>query len=256
MGPLVERCSKTGKFIDQQGETKMRVEDAVVFVTGANRGIGLAFAQAALRRGARRVYAAMRTPVPMAKGLQVITLDVTNAKQVRQAAADCGDVSLLINNAGIAQTGGYLAPDSAVAIQRHLDTNVFGMLRMCQAFAPVLAANGGGALLNVLSVASWFNAPLLGAYGLSKSAAWAMTNGLREELRAQHTLVSGLHMGFVDTDMTRAMDVPKSTAQEIAERALDGIAADEEEVLADERAHQVKQGLTTQPPYYLNLHRR
>jgi len=234
----------------------MRIEDAVIFVTGANRGMGLAFAHAALRRGARRVYAAMRTPVPMPKGLQVIALDVTHAEQVLQAAADCSDVSLLINNAGIAQTGGYLAPDSATAIQRHLDTNVFGVLRVCQAFAPVLAANGGGAVLNVLSVASWINAPMLGAYGLSKSAAWAMTNGLREELRGQRTLVTGLHMGFVDTDMTRTMDVPKSTAQEIAERALDGVAAGEEEVLADERARQVKQGLTAQPPYYLNLNRR
>lgn len=234
----------------------MKIEDAVVFVTGANRGIGLAFAQAALRRGARKVYAAMRTPVPMAKSLQIITLDVTNAEQVRQAAAGCGDVGLLINNAGIAQLGGYLTADSAAAIQRHLDVNVFGMLRMCQAFAPVLAANGGGAVLNVLSVASWINAPLLGAYGLSKSAAWAMTNGLREELRAQHTQVTGLHMGFVDTDMTRSMDVPKTSAQDIAERALEGVAAGDEEVLADERAHQVKQGLTALPPYYLNLNQR
>ena len=233
----------------------MKIENAVVFVTGANRGIGLAFAQAALRRGARKVYAAMRTPAPMAEGLQVVTLDVTNAEQVRQAAAECGDVSLLINNAGIAQTGGYLAADSAAAIQRHLDVNVFGMLSMCQAFVPVLAANGGGAVLNVLSVASWFNSPLLGAYGLSKSAAWALTNGLREELRAQHTQVTGLHMGFVDTDMTRAMDVPKTSAQDIADRALDGVAAGDEEVLADERARQIKQGLTAQPPFYLNLNR-
>ena len=234
----------------------MKIEDAVVFVTGANRGIGLAFAQAALKRGARKVYAAMRTPTPTGEGLQVVTLDVTNAQRVSRAAVECGDVTLLINNAGIAQMGGYLAADSAASIQRHLDVNVFGMLRMCQAFAPLLAANGGGAVLNVLSVASWFNSPLLGAYGLSKSAAWALTNGLREELRAQHTLVTALHMGFVDTDMTRAMDVPKTSAQDIAERALDGVAAGDEEVLADERARQIKQGLTAQPPFYLNLQPR
>lgn len=231
----------------------MKIEGAVVLVTGANRGIGLAFAQAALRRGARKVYAAMRTPTPIPEGLQVVTLDVTHAEQVRQAAADCGDVNLLVNNAGIAQQGGYLAADSAVSIQRHLDVNLFGMLRMCQAFAPVLAANGGGAVLNVLSVASWFNSPMLGAYGLSKSAAWALTNGLREELRAQHTQVTALHMGYVDTDMTRAMDVPKTPARDIAERALDGLAAGDEEVLADERTRQIKQGLTGQPPFYLHL---
>ncbi len=234
----------------------MKIEDTVVFVTGANRGIGLAFAQAALRRGARKVYAAMRTPTPMPEGLQVVTLDVTNAEQVRQAAADCGDVKLLINNAGVAQMGGYLAADSAASIQRHMDVNVFGVLRMCQAFAPVLAANGGGAVLNVLSVASWFNSPLLGAYGLSKSAAWALTNGLREELRAQRTQVTALHMGFVDTDMTRAMDVPKTSPRDIVECALNGLAAGDEEVLADERSRQIKQGLTAQPPFYLNLQPR
>jgi short-subunit dehydrogenase len=106
-----------------------------------------------------------------------------------------------------------------------------------KAFAPVLAANGGGALLNALSVASWINAPMLGAYGLSKSAAWALTNGLREELRPQHTQVIALHMGFVDTDIRRRP--PRRR-----------------EVLADERARQVKKGLTDQPPYYLNLQRR
>ncbi len=231
----------------------MKIEDAVVLITGANRGIGLAFAQAAQRRGARKVYAAMRTPVPAAHGIDVIGLDVTDDEQVRQVAAACGDVTLLINNAGIAQLGGFLGADSAAAVQRHLDVNVFGMLRMCQAFAPLLAANGGGAMLNVLSVASWFNAPLLGAYGLSKSAAWALTNGLREELRAQHTQVTALHMGFVDTDMTRGLDVPKTSAQQIAETALDGVAAGDDEVLADERARQVKRGLTAQPPFYLNL---
>lgn len=120
----------------------------------------------------------------------------------------------------------------------------------------MLAAHGGGAMLNVLSVASWMNAPILGTYGLSKSAAWALTNGLRVELRGQGTLVCGLHVGFVDTDLVRPLDVPKISAVEVAEGALAGVESGDEEILVGERALQVKRGLTAQPPMYLTLGRR
>jgi short-subunit dehydrogenase len=132
-----------------------------------------------------------------------------------------------------------------------METNFFGMLRMAQAFAPVLAANGGGAMLNVLSIASWINRPLLGAYGSTKSAAWALTNGLRNELREQGTQVTALHMGFVDTDLTRGIDVPKSTPESIVRHALDGLEAGSAEVLADEATWQVKQSLSGSAPAYL-----
>ncbi|MCY1543440.1 putative oxidoreductase EphD [compost metagenome] len=184
-------------------------------------------------------------------GVEPVKLDVTRPDEVAAAAARAGDATVLINNAGIAATGGFLAPDSADSARRHLETNLIGPLLMAQAFAPVLAANGGGALLNVLSIASWINRPLLGVYGMSKSAAWALTNGLRHELRDQGTQVLGLHMGFVDTDLTRGIEAPKSTPEAIVRQALDALEAGDEEVLADDASRQVKQGLSARPPIYL-----
>ncbi|MEN4920351.1 SDR family oxidoreductase [Achromobacter spanius] len=230
----------------------MELKNAVVLITGANRGLGLAFAREALARGARKVYAAARDPSGITlEGVVPLKLDVTRADDVAAAAALAQDVTLVINNAGIADTGGFLAPESIESARRHLEVNLFGTLRVAQAFAPVLAANGGGAVLNVLSIASWINGPLLGVYAMSKSAAWALTNGLRQELRAQKTQVLGLHMGFVDTDLTRGIDAPKSTPQAIVTQALDALEAGEQEVLADEQTRQVKQGLSASPAVYL-----
>jgi NAD(P)-dependent dehydrogenase (short-subunit alcohol dehydrogenase family) len=230
----------------------MQLSNAVVFITGANRGIGLAFAREALARGARRVYAAARDPATIQlPGVVAIQLDVTDEAQVERAARECGDVTVLVNNAGIAATGGFLAEGGMASARRQFETNFFGPLRMIQAFAPVLARNGGGAVLNVLSIASWINRPLLGVYGASKSAAWALTNGLRHELRAQGTQVTGLHMGFVDTDLTRGIEAPKSTPEAIVRAALDGLEAGAEEVLADDMTRQVKQSLSSAAPAYL-----
>lgn len=230
----------------------MELKNATVLITGANRGIGLAFAREALARGARKVYAGARDPASISlPGLQAIKLDVTSDEDAAAAAALAKDVTLVINNAGIAATGGFLAGDSIESARRHLETNLLGPLRVARAFAPVLAANGGGALLNVLSIASWINRPLLGVYGMSKSAAWALTNGLRHELREQGTQVLGLHMGFVDTDLTRGLDAPKSTPESVVRQAFDALEAGAEEVLADDATRQVKQGLAAEPPVYL-----
>ncbi|CAB3953127.1 SDR family oxidoreductase [Achromobacter ruhlandii] len=230
----------------------MQLKNATVLITGANRGIGLAFAREALARGARKVYAGVRDPASVTlPGVQAIQLDVTSDRDVAAAAALARDVTLVINNAGIAATGGFLADDSIESARRHLETNLLGPLRVAQGFAPVLAANGGGALLNVLSIASWINRPLLGVYGMSKSAAWALTNGLRHELREQGTQVLGLHMGFVDTDLTRGLDAPKSSPESVVRQAFDALEAGAEEVLADDATRQVKQGLSAQPPVYL-----
>ncbi len=175
----------------------MQLHNATVFITGANRGLGLAFAREALARGARKVYAGARDPASVTlAGVEAVQLDVTRPEDVAAAVQRCGDVTLLVNNAGIAELGAFLAEGSEAAARRQLETNFFGPLRLSQAFAPVLAAHGGGAILNVLSVASWVNSPLLAAYGASKSAAWALTNGLRHELRAQHTQVLGMHVGL------------------------------------------------------------
>jgi NAD(P)-dependent dehydrogenase (short-subunit alcohol dehydrogenase family) len=230
----------------------MNIENAVVFVTGANRGIGLAFARAALERGARKVYAASRDPSKITlPGVEAVRLDVTNDDDVRRAAERCGDTTILVNNAGIAQFGGALAEGSLEAARAQMETNYFGIMRMSLAFAPVLARNGGGAIVNMLSIASWIQRPTLGIYASTKSAAWGLTNTLRHELRAQGTQVLGLHMGFVDTDLTRGIDAPKSTPEQIVERTLDALVAGDEEVLADEMTRQVKLGLAAQPPVYL-----
>lgn len=230
----------------------MNIENSVVLVTGANRGIGLAFVQALLARGARKVYAGARDPSTITlPGVEVLPLDVTKPETIRAAAERATDATLLINNAGIAQPGGFLAPDSE-AVTRHLfETNFFGVLNMSKAFAPVLKANGGGALLNVLSVASWVNSGELAAYSASKSAAWSLTNALRHELLAQATQVLGLHMAYVDTDLTQGFEVQKSSAEEIVRRALDGLEAGLEEVLADALTQQIQQGLGAPRPVYL-----
>ena len=167
------------------------------------------------------------------------------------AARICDDATLVINNAGIALLGGLLKAGTSDTARMQFETNVFGILRMTQAFAPVLAKNGGGAFLNVLSAASWINSGALTAYAVSKAAAWSLTNGLRNELRQQGTQVLGLHVGFVDTDLTRGLDVVKVSPQSVVATALDALEAGASEVLADERAQTIKRGLTTEPTVYL-----
>ncbi|MFZ6773460.1 SDR family oxidoreductase [Undibacterium sp. SXout7W] len=222
----------------------MKIENSVVLVTGANRGIGLTFARELLARGARKVYAAARNPSTVTlSGVEAVKLDVTNLAEVNAVAQHASDVTLVINNAGIAQAGGFLAQDSEAVTRRIFETNFFGMLNMSKAFAPVLKANGGGGMINVLSIASWLNGGELAAYAASKSAAWSLTNALRHELATQKTQVLGLHMAYVDTDLTRGFDVPKSSAEDIVRSALDGLEAGELEVLADVLTQQVKKGL-------------
>lgn len=230
----------------------MKIENAVVLVTGANRGIGLAFARELLARGARKVYAGSRDPAAITQtGVQALRLDVNKPEEVAAAAALASDVTLVINNAGIAQLGGFLAADSEDVTRRIFETNFFAMLRMSKAFAPVLKNNGGGAFLNVLSVASWLNGGELAAYSASKSAAWSLTNALRHELATQKTQVLALHMGYVDTDLTRGLDAPKSSPEQIVKNALDGLESGLDEVLADELTQQVKRGMTAPRPSYL-----
>ena len=230
----------------------MKIDNAVALVTGSNRGIGLAFKRELLARGARKVYAGARDPSTVTQpGVEPIRLDVTNALEVAAAARNAGDVTLLINNAGVGHQGGFLAADSEEVARRQFETNFFGMLRMSKAFAPVLRANGGGALLNVLSVVSWMNGSQLAAYAASKSAAWSLTNSLRHELTAQNTQVLALHMAFVDTDLVRSIEGLKTSPEDIVKRALDGLESGLEEVLADERTKLLKQGLTAPRPSYL-----
>ena len=230
----------------------MKIENATVLITGANRGIGLAFANAFLERGARKVYAGARDPSQVSlPGVTPLRLDVNSAADIDAAARLANDVTIVVNNAGIAKFGSFLADDAEALLRNHLETNLLGVLRVSRAFAPILARNGGGALLNVASVASWISSPLLASYAVSKSALWSLSNGLRNDLREQGTQVLTLHMGFVDTDLTQGIEMPKTKPETIAERALTALEAGAHEVLADEMTLQVKGGLSAEQAVYL-----
>jgi NAD(P)-dependent dehydrogenase (short-subunit alcohol dehydrogenase family) len=230
----------------------MKLENAVVLITGANRGLGLAFAKEALLRGARKVYACARNPASITlAGVIPVKLDVNNPDDVTRVARECADVTLLINNAGVAETGGFLSEDAEAMLRRQLETNVFGPLRLTHSFAPVLAANNGGGIINVLSIASWISGPLLATYSATKSAAWSMTNALRQELNQQGTHVLGLHVGFIDTDLTLGLDVPKIAPALVVQRTFDGLEKNSYQVLADDVTEQVHQAFSSHPEVYL-----
>ncbi|MDY0743544.1 SDR family oxidoreductase [Paucibacter sp. R3-3] len=226
----------------------MKIQGSVVLVTGANRGLGQEFAKQALALGAAKVYATARDPSSVTlPGVVPLKLDVTDAAEVAAVAAQCPDVTLLINNAGIGRIGGITggAEGNEVSVLREqLETNVFGILHMSRAFAPVLGRNGGGAILNLLSLLSWANTPLIGAYGVSKAAAWGLTNSLRHELSAQGTQVVGFHGGFIDTDMIRAFDVPKARPEDVVRQSFAAIEAGALEVLVDDSTREVHAALS------------
>ena len=229
----------------------MNIKGSVAFVTGANRGLGRAFARALLAAGARKVYAAARDPSSVnLPGMVPVRLDVTNPADAAAAAKLATDVDLVINNAGIFRSAPILS-DTDFDVRAEMDTNFFGTLAVSRAFAPILKANGGGALVNVLSVLSWVNLPGTALYSASKAATWSLTNALRQELRAQGTQVVALHVGYMDTDMAKDVESPKSDPLEVARQVLAAVEAGRDELLADAISRQVKAGLTAEPPVYL-----
>jgi NAD(P)-dependent dehydrogenase (short-subunit alcohol dehydrogenase family) len=228
--------------------TQQTLDGRSVLVTGANGGLGEEFVRQALDRGATTVHAAARTPKDWDDSrIRPLRLDVTDAGSVAAAVAAAPDVDLVINNAGIAPEGDSIAgpEDELRAI---FETNFFGSIRVANAFAPVLAANGGGTLLNILSAAAWINIPT--GYATSKAAMWSATNALRTQLRSQDTHVVGLLVGMVDTPMAARFDVPKVTPASVVTQAYDGIAAGLLEVLADEMTQGLKSRLDTPAEEY------
>jgi NAD(P)-dependent dehydrogenase (short-subunit alcohol dehydrogenase family) len=222
----------------------VNVEGSVVLVTGANRGLGRAFARALVEAGAAKVYAGARDPESVTDPDVIpVALDVTDHEQVAAVAAALGDVTIVINNAGIGRAASALSGDTLDDHRAEFEVNYFGTLAVSRAFAPLLAANGGGALVNMLSALSWVAFPQLGNYSASKSAAWALTNGLRTQLRSQGTLVVGVHAGYIDTDLTAGIDDPKIAPEVVATALVAGLAAGAEEVLADDVSRAVKAAL-------------
>lgn len=230
----------------------MKIQNSVALVTGANRGLGLAFTQALLAGGARKVYAAARDPASVKQpGVQPVHLDVTNAEQVAAVAAELGDVTLVINNAGVIRGSGFLGEKGVESARAELETNFFGPVNVSRAFAPILARNGGGAIVNVLSALSWVAFPASSTYSASKAAAWSFSNGLRNELSGQGTQVLALHVGYMDTDMVREVAAPKSKPEDVARQVLEALEAGKSEILADEVSRRIKQNLSAEPGVYL-----
>ena len=223
----------------------MNIDGSVALVTGANRGLGRAFAHELMARGAAKVYGAARDPAAVTEpGVVPVALDITNPDQVAQVASHCADVNLLVNNAGVLKYSTFInAPDLAAA-RLEMETNYFGTLSMCRAFAPVLAATGGGAIVNMLSVTSFYTNPLDASYGASKAAELSLTNGVRLELHHQGTLVVAVHASFIDTDMSALTNAPKVSPGSVAQQVFDAVEAGQIEVLADERSRFVKASLS------------
>ncbi|MFD4139258.1 SDR family oxidoreductase [Streptomyces sp. NPDC058572] len=225
--------------------TTFEIAGCTALVTGANRGLGRAIALALVAAGAATVYAGARDPRTVTDpGLIPVGLDITDPADVAAAAERCADTNLLVNNAGVMHRSSLLAAPTFDDARADLETNLFGTLSMSRAFAPVLGRNGGGALVNMLSVLSWLPLPQVGGYGVSKAAAWSMTNALREELRGQSTLVVAAHAAFIDTDMAADVDQPKTSPENVARHILDALGSGREEVLVDDLTRHVKAGLS------------
>ncbi len=221
----------------------MDITGKTLLITGSNRGLGRALIDAALAGGAGRIYAAARNPTPIVlPGVEVVALDVTDHAAVAALAEQLTDVDVVINNAGVANLQPVGAADLDIARQE-LEVNYLGLAAVTQAFAPVLAARGGGAFVNVLSVASWIGSPALSTYAASKSAAWSFTNQARIVLAEQGTQVTGAFFGYVDTDLTAGPDVEKMPPSLVAGAIIAGLVAGEAEVIVDDLTRAVKAGL-------------
>ncbi|GAA1494124.1 SDR family oxidoreductase [Curtobacterium herbarum] len=225
----------------------MDITGSVALVTGSNRGIGRHFVEQLLERGASKVYATARRPelVDVA-GVEVLALDITDPASIAAAAAAAGDVTLLIDNAGVLSSGSLLSDDLSDA-RRAVDTHLWGTLEAIRAFAPVIERNGGGAIVNVLSALSWFSAPGAGGYAIAKAAEWNMTNAVRLELAGRGVTVQGLHLGAADTDMMAGYEGPMTAPADVVRAALDGVERDATEVLVDDWTRMVKASLAGDP---------
>ncbi|AQZ61489.1 Oxidoreductase homolog [[Actinomadura] parvosata subsp. kistnae] len=223
----------------------MDIKGSIALVTGANRGIGRAFARALIEHGAKKVYAAVRDPAAVTDPDVVpLRLDVTDEQSITAAAALAGDVTIVINNAGVGGAGTKLLEGAFDGARHAMDVNYFGTWAVARAFAPILARNGGGALVNMLSLASWSSRPEFPGYAASKAAQWSLTDALRKGLHGQGTLVVGVHAGFVETDLSAWTDAPKISADTVAELTMDALLHDRPEVLADEQSRTVKAALS------------
>lgn len=232
----------------------MLVKNSNVFVTGASRGLGLAFAREALARGAAKVYAGVRDPDAFNEpDLIPVRIDVTDPASATDSAALAPDVTLLIKNAGIAELVDSPFAEGLDALSRRLfETNYYGVIRTTQAFQAMLPDDGHGAIINVLSDATWRAIPVLTPYSASKAAAWSYTNHARLQLKERNVQGLGLHVGFVDTDLTKGLDVEKSSPEEVVRQTFDALESGKSEVMADAGTRKLKQSLSADIPGYID----
>ncbi len=217
----------------------MNIANKTVLITGANRGIGRALVDEALRRGAKRVYAGTRGELQNAdKRVTPLTLDVTKASQIQRAADEIDSLDVLINNAGIAIYDDLSNPD---VIEKHLAVNFFGMLNVARAFLPLLKRSKG-AIVNNLSLVALAPLPVIPSYSISKAAALSMTQSLRAFLASQGVTVHAAVLGPIDTDMNRGFDIPKASTASAAQGIFDGLERGEEEIFPDPASQSIAEG--------------
>jgi NAD(P)-dependent dehydrogenase (short-subunit alcohol dehydrogenase family) len=215
----------------------MNIEQSVALVTGANRGIGRALVEALLAANVGKVYAAARSVDKLAafagdRRVVGVPLDVTDDRSVAALVKRSSDVTLLINNAGVLDFGSVLeAPQQA--FERNFGTNFYGVLTMSRAFAPVIEGNGGGTIVNILTLVALASMPSLGVYNASKAAAWSLTQSLRAGLAGRKIAVYGVFPGAVDTDMLAGVEIPKTSPQDVAKAVVGGLSQSAKDIFPD-----------------------
>lgn len=220
----------------------MKLKNSIALVTGANRGIGQALVEALVSQGSSKVYAAMRnvkaSPFGKSDRIVPIALDVTDEASVTSAAKQAGDVTLLVNNAGVLDFGNILETPMA-QVRRNMDTNYYGALAVARGFVPVIAKNGGGAVVNILTLVALASMPGLAVYNASKAAAWSLTQSLRASLAGKKIAVHSVFPGAVDTDMLRGVEMPKASPQDVAAAIVKGVEDGKEDIFPDAMSQQL-----------------
>ena len=232
----------------------MEIKNAVALVTGANGGIGKHYIEVLRAMGAARIYAGARNPNSLSdlaaldpQRIIPIPLDITDEQSVSAAASKYSDLNLLINNAGIGLLKGFISATDLKSARAEMEVNYFGTLAMCRAFAPILKANAGGAIINMLSILGKVNFPINASYGASKAAAILMTQGVRAELAAQGTLVVGVMPATVDTEGSKNFPPPKVAPEIVAKEALQAVIDRVEDVYPGEQAKEMAAQLLKDP---------